>query len=353
MAMYGARIAYTDIASCWGGGKSILPEPLRSLEPKEFVIAMCKVFDVPIHEYAFGTTKLFFRAGQAVGLSAFCREAPSEAEAIVRSTVLLWKMMMSAREERAARRVASWLVRARTKLNGAAYAFEKQKLYLVGEARLAAERAGSGLTAVGVVTADADVDSQYVAAMALRYRGARRDFAVECVRARAATRIQKMLRAMAGRETTRAWRHELKVRAAALRVTKVARGHAGRKRFKNEYENWVERVTPSVKVIQSAWRATAPKRFRRAAIAGALLIQCTYRMSRIKRLHQRLVQAILFLKKGVCPVPRVPVPCAPCGRVPVRRFVPRGPWAVSKRPFVPQLSVPSTSPPTPATYFAC
>ena len=46
---------------------------------------MCKVFDVPIHEYAFGKTKLFFRAGQAVGLAAFCRAPHSLAEAIVLS----------------------------------------------------------------------------------------------------------------------------------------------------------------------------------------------------------------------------------------------------------------------------
>lgn len=63
MAMYGARIPYTDIAAGWGSG-SDLPPPLATLSPKELVLHMCTLFDVPTSEYALGKTRLFFRAGQ-------------------------------------------------------------------------------------------------------------------------------------------------------------------------------------------------------------------------------------------------------------------------------------------------
>merc|ERR1719271_959525 len=98
MAMYGARIAYTDIAASWAVAGNSLPDALATMEPRDLVMAICKAFDVPLHEYAFGKTKLFFRAGQAVGLSAFTREAASPAEAVVRSAVLLWKLTMRSRE---------------------------------------------------------------------------------------------------------------------------------------------------------------------------------------------------------------------------------------------------------------
>ncbi len=52
----------------------------------------------------------------------------------------------------------------------------------------------------------------------------------------------------------------------------------------------MKRVTPSARTIQAAWRGTAPKRYRLAAIAAAILIQSTFRMFRITRLHQRLLQ---------------------------------------------------------------
>ena len=93
------------------------------------------------------------RARTAVGLSAFCREAPSAAEAITRSTVLHWKLIMQRRELATAAKLASWLTRARTAKRGAAYASEKQRGYL--QAR--ADQAGSGLAATGIAAADADV----------------------------------------------------------------------------------------------------------------------------------------------------------------------------------------------------
>jgi len=171
------------------------------------------------------------------------------------------------------------------------------------------------------------VSGQYVEAMALHYRSLRRAHAVDCVQTRAVIRIQKHWRAIQGRKTTADWRAELKIRAAALKVTAAARGRAGRKkyaaaqeanrataaavsvqsatrgllgrrRYKDEHEAWIAKVTPAAKYIQAAWRATAPRRYRRCAIAAAVLIQCTFRMFRIRRLHQRLMQAIIFLKRG-------------------------------------------------------
>jgi len=320
MAMYGARIPYVDIVASYKGGGNKLPGMLAHLEAKQIVMAMCKAFDVSMTEYAFGKTKLFFRAGQAVGLSAFMREATSRAEAIMRSVVLLWKVKMALKEQNVARKFAKWMARVRTKLHGAAYALEKQRLYVVSEAQIAAEKAGSGLTASGTTVAESMTFEQYVEAMALRYRMLRRAYAVHCVRTRAATRIQKMWRARQARKNTKNLIEELRLRLAATKLTAAARGIAGRKkakdeaerqrlarlaaeqaerdRLKNEYDAWVARVTPAVKLIQAAWRGTAPKRFRRAAICAALLIQCTFRMFRIKRLHQCLVSAILFLKKG-------------------------------------------------------
>ena len=76
-----------------------------------------------------------------------------------------------------------------------------------------------------------EMSVQYAEAMALRYRVERRAYAVEGVRTRAATRIQKHWRAHMAIERTQAWRTELKIRAAALKVTAAARGRAGRKKY--------------------------------------------------------------------------------------------------------------------------
>jgi len=50
--------------------------------------------------------------------------------------------------------------------------------------------------------------------------------------------------------------------------------------------------------IQTAWRATAPRRYLRAALAAALLLQSQWRMVRVWLLHKRLQEAVAFLRKG-------------------------------------------------------
>ena len=67
MSMYGARLAYIDIISGWAGsvgGLSWLPDVLSTLPPRAAVEKICHAFDVSTAEYAFGETRLFFRAGQ-------------------------------------------------------------------------------------------------------------------------------------------------------------------------------------------------------------------------------------------------------------------------------------------------
>jgi len=86
--------------------------------------------------------------------------------------------------------------------------------------------------------------------------------------------------------------------AERQRLAKLEAERLERERLLKEQADWIAYATPYAMKIQAAWRGTAPKRFRKAAICAALLIQCTFRMFRIKRLHQRLVQAIIFLKKG-------------------------------------------------------
>ena len=73
---------------------------------------------------------------------------------------------------------------------------------------------------------------------------------------------------------------------------------ATRRRYAEEHAAYVDRVTPSAMLLQSRWRATAPSRYLAAALAAAVVIQSAWRMVRMKRLHLRLTNAILFLRKG-------------------------------------------------------
>ena len=68
---------------------------------------------------------------------------------------------MQMREEAAARKIATWLARVRTRMHGTAYTNEKMRLYVVSEAKLAAESAGGGLTATGVVSESTAIFDQY------------------------------------------------------------------------------------------------------------------------------------------------------------------------------------------------
>ena len=142
MKMYGHRPLYTDIVSGWLGGSSRLPHALAALPPREVVMHICRAFEVPTHEYAFGTTRVFFRAGRAVGLSAFCRDATSAAEAMTRSVVLQWKLSPHLREQAVARRLGAWAQRARTSLVGASGALEMRSLYVQADAARRAESGG-------------------------------------------------------------------------------------------------------------------------------------------------------------------------------------------------------------------
>lgn len=281
---------------------------------------ICKAFDVSASEYAFGETRLFFRAGQAVGLSAFCKAPLSAQDAICRAVLLKWKLPMLQREQAVARGVARWVRAARTKLHGASKA-------LAAEARYVSATA----TAAGAVTSSMVVDASdeakveemreaYVAGLARAYRPLRRAYAVGLVQARAQTRIAKQWRAFATRrkyvvemaarnkraatllqaaERRRKQQTLLEAqRAAALVLQKMARGAKGRKDYETEFNEYRQRVTPYVIKIQTAWRATAPRRYLRAALAAALLLQSQWRMVRVWLLHKRLQEAVAFLRKG-------------------------------------------------------
>ena len=123
---------------------------------------------------------------------------------------------------------------------------------------------------------------------------------------RAATKVQT------ARRRHRARQQYSSTRNAALKAAALVRGAAGRKRFRQEHAAYVERVTPGARKIQATWRGAAPARYLRAAQAGSVVIQSTYRMARIQKLHQRLMKACVFLKQGgVSAAPVLARPFAP------------------------------------------
>ena len=107
-----------------------------------------------------------------------------------------------------------------------------------------------------------------------------------------ATRMQSAARRRAHRV------HYEYCRGAAVQIQKGMRGRAGRRRYEDARNEWLGRATPGAMAIQARWRATAPARTLRAQRAAAKVIQSTYRMVRIRRLHSRLLAAAEFLKKG-------------------------------------------------------
>ena len=159
--MYGARMPYTDILGGYlgggggggGGGGApppssalLLPESFATLStPREAVERLCGAFDVPPHEYAFGATKLFLRAGQAVGLSAFIKPHLSAADRLARAVVLRWKCRLHARELAVGAALARWLRRVRCRLTDSEAAAAATELAFVAAAAAAA--AGAAATA--------------------------------------------------------------------------------------------------------------------------------------------------------------------------------------------------------------
>ena len=390
MAMYGARIPYEDIAKGWGvggeeggggegeggggsgeGGRgegkggggggggegggggacfnasgSFLAEGMRALPPRELVTALCLASEVPTCEYALGVSKVFFRAGQAVGLSALCKAPGSRAVGMTRSVLLQWKLGPHLRELRVARMVGAWLGRARIATGGQAAAAAARASY-VQEAtpgRVLASSSSSSSTTTTAAVAEHPgpsnescdgVEAAYVTVLARRYRAVRREYAVARVRARAATRMQKIQRRRVAvarhRQVTsavprlqRAWRRKSlwearkaaarrvqartrgrhaqlgyqRRRQAAIRVEATVRGAAGRRRYQQAKAEYVAYASPYASAVQAWWRGTDDRRAFRAAQASTLLIQSSWRMSRAQKYHRRLLRAVVFLKQG-------------------------------------------------------
>ena len=118
MAMYGARVALP------GRGRRLAvrragaaARAARAAQRPGLVMAVCRLFDDPSHDYAFGRTRLFFRAGRAVGLNTFCRDAPSREAAVLRGCILQWKLGPCRRSRRRAE--AAPVGAPRAKANGA------------------------------------------------------------------------------------------------------------------------------------------------------------------------------------------------------------------------------------------
>jgi len=189
--------------------------------------------------------------------------------------------------------------KARTTLKSRAHAISSEQSYVAAEAAIARGADAQATDSAGDASDDPEeLAQQYAKALAARYRLVRREHAVGCVRDRAATRIQKHVRAMAGHRYFNQLHRAFEERRAVMRMQKLARGRAGRKDFSREWQAYVARVTPYAILIQKWWRGLAPKRYLFAVRASATYIAATYRMARIRRLHMRLVQATLFLQKG-------------------------------------------------------
>jgi len=191
---YGNRIKYDEITRRFGSRHG-LPEMVRELSPRDFVLSICAAFDVEPSEYALGSTKLFFKAGQAVILNTIFRDtgdAPRPGHELALISLKLWQWH---RERRVVARLLRWRRHA-----------------------LRSDREQPWPTELP----DTDVPTVHA------YRRLRRSYAVSLVRGRAATRIQKHARAFRQRALVFAHRAAL---FAATRIQQQERCRQQRARF--------------------------------------------------------------------------------------------------------------------------
>ena len=67
--MAGLYYYHSLLTTYYSPGTGRLPDHVTGLEPRAFVECLCAALDTDASEYAFGNTRLFFRAGLALGLA--------------------------------------------------------------------------------------------------------------------------------------------------------------------------------------------------------------------------------------------------------------------------------------------